>query len=101
MPTRRELRLTTDCTNWLVGRAGLVLVSHSPIKANVFAECVGCWLAAGCAIAEACVHLLSLNVQATCKVPAINVEYFCTTSLYTSCLLTKSCNCNLLINTAE
>lgn len=59
-------RRTRDSASWLVSRASLILVSCCTIKTDVLAESVSCWLAAGCTIAQASIHLLAFNVQAAC-----------------------------------
>ncbi len=58
--------LTRHSAGRLVSRASLEQVSRCAVKANVLAESISCWLAAGCTIAQARIHLLALNVEATC-----------------------------------
>ena len=64
-------RHTRDSASWLVSRASLILVSCCTIKTDVLAESVSCWLATGCTIAQASIHLLAFNVQAACTQSAL------------------------------
>lgn len=58
--------LTRDCASWLCCWHCLKEILHGTIKPNVLAEGISSWLSTCSAIAQAAVHLLALNVQATC-----------------------------------